>query len=71
MAETTKGRVIFTAGKELDRYIIWDDIKRPGHFQPEDASNSLANCRLTVAPAPEPNSVRPPAAAPTPAPCGS
>ena len=28
MAETTKGRVIFTAGKELDRYVIWDYIKR-------------------------------------------
>jgi uncharacterized protein with von Willebrand factor type A (vWA) domain len=28
MAEVTKGRVIFTAGKELDRYVIWDYIKR-------------------------------------------
>ncbi|MGL6074407.1 MAG: hypothetical protein ACRC8S_09635 [Fimbriiglobus sp.] len=28
MAETTKGRVIFTTGKELDRYVIWDYIKR-------------------------------------------
>ena len=28
MAEATKGRVIFTAGKELDRYVIWDYIKR-------------------------------------------
>jgi uncharacterized protein with von Willebrand factor type A (vWA) domain len=28
MAESTKGRVIFTAGRELDRYVIWDYIKR-------------------------------------------
>ena len=28
MAETTKGRVIFTAGKELDRFVVWDYIKR-------------------------------------------
>jgi Mg-chelatase subunit ChlD len=28
MAETTKGRVIFTAGRDLDRYVIWDYIKR-------------------------------------------
>ena len=24
----TKGRVIFTAGRDLDRYVIWDYIKR-------------------------------------------
>jgi uncharacterized protein with von Willebrand factor type A (vWA) domain len=28
LAESTKGRVIFTAGKDLDRYVIWDYIKR-------------------------------------------
>jgi uncharacterized protein with von Willebrand factor type A (vWA) domain len=27
MAETTKGRVIFTAGRDLDRFVIWDYIK--------------------------------------------
>jgi uncharacterized protein with von Willebrand factor type A (vWA) domain len=28
VAESTKGRVFFTAGRELDRYVIWDYIKR-------------------------------------------
>ena len=28
MAEATKGRVIFTAGKELDRFVVHDYIKR-------------------------------------------
>ena len=28
MAESTKGRVIFTAGRDLDRFVIWDYIKR-------------------------------------------
>jgi uncharacterized protein with von Willebrand factor type A (vWA) domain len=28
LAETTKGRVIFTAGKDLDRYVVWDYIQR-------------------------------------------
>jgi len=28
MAETTKGRVVFTAGRDLDRYVIWDYIQR-------------------------------------------
>jgi uncharacterized protein with von Willebrand factor type A (vWA) domain len=28
MAESTKGRVIFTAGRDLDRYVIWDYIQR-------------------------------------------
>ena len=28
MAESTKGRVIFTAGKELDRFVVHDYIKR-------------------------------------------
>ncbi len=27
MAETTKGRVIFTAGRDLDRFVVWDYIK--------------------------------------------
>lgn len=28
MVEATKGRVIFTAGRDLDRYVIWDYIQR-------------------------------------------
>ncbi len=28
MAESTKGRVVFTAGRDLDRYVIWDYIQR-------------------------------------------
>jgi uncharacterized protein with von Willebrand factor type A (vWA) domain len=28
MAECTKGRVFFTGGKDLDRYVVWDYIKR-------------------------------------------
>ncbi len=28
VAESTRGRVFFTAGKELDRYVVWDYIKR-------------------------------------------
>ena len=28
MAEATKGRVIFTAGRDLDRYVVWDYIRR-------------------------------------------
>ena len=28
MAESTKGRVIFTAGRDLDRFVVWDYIKR-------------------------------------------
>ena len=28
MAESTKGRVFFTAGRELDRYVVWDYIAR-------------------------------------------
>lgn len=28
MAETTRGRVFFTAGTELDRYVVWDYIAR-------------------------------------------
>ena len=28
MAESTRGRVVFTTGKELDRYVVWDYIKR-------------------------------------------
>ncbi len=28
LAETTKGRVIFTAGRDLDRFVIWDYVKR-------------------------------------------
>lgn len=27
MAQATKGRVIFTAGRELDRFVVWDYIK--------------------------------------------
>jgi uncharacterized protein with von Willebrand factor type A (vWA) domain len=28
MAETTKGRVLFTAGKDLDRFVLWDYLSR-------------------------------------------
>jgi uncharacterized protein with von Willebrand factor type A (vWA) domain len=28
LAEGTKGRVFFTAGRELDRYVVWDYIAR-------------------------------------------
>jgi uncharacterized protein with von Willebrand factor type A (vWA) domain len=28
MAQATKGRVIFTAGRDLDRFVVWDYIKR-------------------------------------------
>ena len=28
MAESTKGRVFFTAGRDLDRYVVWDYVKR-------------------------------------------
>ncbi len=28
VAESTKGRVFFTAGRELDRYVVWDYITR-------------------------------------------
>lgn len=27
VAESTKGRVIFTAGPDLDRFVVWDYIK--------------------------------------------
>jgi uncharacterized protein with von Willebrand factor type A (vWA) domain len=28
LAENTKGRVFFTAGRDLDRYVVWDYVKR-------------------------------------------
>ena len=28
LAESTRGRVFFTAGKDLDRYVVWDYVKR-------------------------------------------
>ena len=28
LAESTKGRVFFTAGKDLDRYVVWDYVDR-------------------------------------------
>jgi uncharacterized protein with von Willebrand factor type A (vWA) domain len=28
LAESTRGRVFFTAGRDLDRYVVWDYIKR-------------------------------------------
>lgn len=28
LAESTKGRVFFTAGKDLDRYVVWDYLQR-------------------------------------------
>lgn len=32
MVESTKGRVFFTAGRELDRYVVWDYITRRKHI---------------------------------------
>jgi uncharacterized protein with von Willebrand factor type A (vWA) domain len=32
LAESTRGRVFFTAGRELDRYVVWDYIKRRKHI---------------------------------------
>ena len=32
LAESTRGRVFFTAGKELDRFVVWDYIKRKRHI---------------------------------------
>jgi uncharacterized protein with von Willebrand factor type A (vWA) domain len=32
LAESTKGRVFFTAGRDLDRVVIWDYIKRRKHI---------------------------------------
>jgi uncharacterized protein with von Willebrand factor type A (vWA) domain len=28
LAESTRGRVFFTAGKDLDRYVVWDYVER-------------------------------------------
>lgn len=28
MAQSTRGRVIFTAGRQLDRFVLWDYVKR-------------------------------------------
>ena len=28
LAESTKGRVFFTAGKDLDRFVVWDYLNR-------------------------------------------
>jgi uncharacterized protein with von Willebrand factor type A (vWA) domain len=28
LAESTKGRVFFTAGNDLDRYVVWDYVSR-------------------------------------------
>jgi uncharacterized protein with von Willebrand factor type A (vWA) domain len=28
LAESTTGRVFFTAGRELDRYVVWDYVSR-------------------------------------------
>jgi uncharacterized protein with von Willebrand factor type A (vWA) domain len=28
LVESTKGRVFFTAGRELDRYVVWDYVAR-------------------------------------------
>ena len=28
IAEATKGRVFFTGGKDLDRYVVWDYVKQ-------------------------------------------
>jgi uncharacterized protein with von Willebrand factor type A (vWA) domain len=32
VAESTRGRVFFTAGRELDRFVVWDYIKRKKHI---------------------------------------
>ena len=28
LAEQTQGRVFFTAGRDLDRYVVWDYVNR-------------------------------------------
>mgnify|MGYP000340839077 CR=1 FL=1 len=28
LSESTAGRVFFTAGRDLDRYVVWDYLKR-------------------------------------------
>ena len=28
LAESTQGRVFFTAGNDLDRYVVWDYVER-------------------------------------------
>ncbi len=28
LAESTRGRVFFTAGRDLDRYVVWDYVQR-------------------------------------------
>ena len=28
LAESTSGRVFFTAGRDLDRYVVWDYVER-------------------------------------------
>jgi uncharacterized protein with von Willebrand factor type A (vWA) domain len=28
LAESTRGRVFFTGGKDLDRFVVWDYLKR-------------------------------------------
>jgi uncharacterized protein with von Willebrand factor type A (vWA) domain len=28
LAESTKGRVFFVAGKDLDRFVVWDYVNR-------------------------------------------
>jgi hypothetical protein len=32
LAESTSGRVFFTAGKDIDRYGVWDYLKRRRKF---------------------------------------
>ena len=32
MAESTKGRVFFTAGRDLDRYVVWDYLAPGGQI---------------------------------------
>jgi uncharacterized protein with von Willebrand factor type A (vWA) domain len=32
LAESTRGRVFFVAGRELDRFVVWDYIKRRKHI---------------------------------------
>jgi uncharacterized protein with von Willebrand factor type A (vWA) domain len=28
LAESTRGRVFFTAGRDLDRFVLWDYLRR-------------------------------------------
>ena len=40
LAESTKGRVFFTAGNDLDRYVIWDYVSRRREIVGKNAQRS-------------------------------